>query len=105
MKVLLRPFRVLQLAVALTALSYLVLAPVLGHSDAIARVRPEVQLGDPTDTDPGPAPTPPKGATKVLSVHFESQGATYSGRSFQDTKSSFRSINWVALAVLLSRRL
>jgi hypothetical protein len=105
MMVLLRPFRVLHLAIAFSALSCLAFAPVLNHSDAIAKLRPEIQVGDPTDTDPGPAPTPPKGTTKTLSAQFESHGATYSSRSFRNARSALRSINWWALAVLLSRRL
>ncbi len=105
MKVLLRPFRVLHLAITVAALSYLAFAPVLDRSDAFAKLRPEIQLGDPTDTDPGPAPTPPKGATKTLSAQLESRGVTYSSRSFRNASRTLRSIDWLALAVLLSRRL
>ena len=70
-----QPRSIRQLLAALSvALTVTALLPLLGHSDISARVRPEVQLGDPTDTDEGPIPAPPKGTTKVLSAGL-SRGA------------------------------
>jgi hypothetical protein len=62
------------LAASSVALAVSAFLPFFGHSDTSAKLRQEVQLGDPTDTDEGPAPAPPKGTTKVMSAGL-SRGA------------------------------
>lgn len=102
MKALPRPFQVLPLAVVLAVLTYLSFAPALGHSDATAAKDRQVQMGDPTDTDPGTASDQAKNSSKALSVQSESH--VYATRSSQVARSTVGSINWWALAALLSGR-
>lgn len=45
-----------------------ILATLAPASSAYAKTRPEVQMGDPTDTDPGPAPTTIVKAASIESV-------------------------------------
>jgi|SRR5712672_498785 len=99
-----RSLQGLPLAIALTALTYLAFSPALGNSDATARVRTEVQLGDPTDTDPAPAPGPAKTA-RVLSVQSDPNATVYLNNSTHRAKGSSGSLNWWALAMLLSGRI
>src|SRR5687768_1539732 len=66
-----RPFPSTQLVLLLAVLMCFTCVPGLATKSAEAKVRPEVQLGDPTDTDPGPAPGPPKTTQKELARRFD----------------------------------
>lgn len=57
------PFVCLVVFVALTSTT------VLTVEQAHAKTRPEVQAGDPTDTDPGPTPGPTKVASRFVAVY------------------------------------
>lgn len=54
MKAISRPTRLLFKIICLLAM-FMVVSVAIAPADLLAKTRPEVQLGDPTDTDPGPA--------------------------------------------------
>lgn len=57
MKAQTRPLSVLPYVLCCVICLVAVSAPLTPGSLAYAKTRPEVQLGDPTDTDPGPTPS------------------------------------------------
>lgn len=54
MKAISRPTRLIFKIICLLAMA-MVVSVAVAPADLLAKTRPEVQLGDPTDTDPGPA--------------------------------------------------
>src|SRR5262245_40870059 len=90
-----------RIAVILVFVLLLCSAATIVPTSALAKARTEVQLGDPTDTDPGPAPGPPKG-NKGLS--FNLHGSAGIPASPSRLSLVLKTLDYVALCTIFGYR-